>query len=305
LREEHTTEIEIELLIVNAKVFNTFNRKFEVGQVAIAGEKFFYKSASDLSYLRPQKTIDANGRYMIPGLLDIHMHIESSMTLPSIFSKAALAHGVTTIVADAHEVGNVFGLEGIKEYFQEETELDIFQAIPSSVPSTTSLLETTGGEIGLKEVEELLASPEVVCLGEAMNFKGIVSEPDSLIRQIISLVSEKYPRMPIEGHVPKITKEELAMFSYQGITADHTHQTPESIVEKIYNGMFIELQGKSITKENIATVVDHHFYEYVALITDDVMADDLVHGHLNQILKSAVACGMPIEWAIYISTYPP
>lgn len=295
----------IDLLVTNVQIFNSFNRQFESGSIAISEGKFFYRSQEELSYLNPKEVLDGGNRYMIPGLLDIHMHIESSMTLPSIFSKAALTYGVTTIVADAHEVANVFGIAGLKEYFKGETELDIFQAIPSSVPSTTKALETTGGVIELAEVAELLDSPEVVCLGEAMNFKGIVSQPASLIRQIIALVQEKHPRMPIEGHVPRITGEELARFSYQGVTADHTHQSPESILEKVYNGMFIELQSKSITPETIKTVVDHQLYEYMALITDDVMADDLLTSHLNGNIKKAVACGLPIEWAIYMSTYTP
>lgn len=297
--------MQVDLLVENAQVFNTFIQKFEAKHVAIAGERFFYISEENLKYLEPKATIDAGGRHMIPGLIDCHMHIESSMTIPSIFSKAALYHGVTMIIADSHEVANVFGLKGVEAFLQAETELDIFYAIPSSVPSTTVDLETTGGVIGLPEVRELLKSPKVMCLGEAMNFKGIISEPDSLIRQIIRECQTTRPTMPIEGHVPKITKEDLATFIYHGVTADHTHQSPASIYEKICNGMFLEMQGKSITKENIQTIVDNHFYEYVALITDDVMADDLLEGHLNQIVKNAIKCGMPAEWAIYTSTYTP
>ncbi|MGX7420365.1 adenine deaminase C-terminal domain-containing protein [Carnobacterium gallinarum] len=294
-----------DLVIINAQVFNSFIRKFESKNVAIRGEKFYYITPEELTYLAAEKTIDAKGRYMIPGLIDSHMHIESSMTIPSIFSKAALYHGVTTIVADSHEVANVFGIEGVEAFLKEETELDIFYAIPSSVPSTNPDLETTGGIIGLNEVRELLASPKVMCLGEVMNFKDIVSDPDSLINQIIALCKELRPNMPIEGHVPKIWEEDLANFIYHGITADHTHQSPESIYTKICNGMFIEMQGKSITKENIETIVKHSFYEYVALITDDVMADDLLTGHLNGIVKKAIDCGMPVEEAIYTSTYTP
>lgn len=294
-----------DLVITNAQVFNSFIRKFETKNVAIRGEKFYYITPEDLNSLDASTTIDAEGRYMIPGLIDIHMHIESSMTIPSIFSKAALYHGVTTIVADSHEVANVFGIEGVEAFLKEETELDIFYAIPSSVPSTNPDLETTGGIIGLKEVRELLKSPKVMCLGEVMNFKDIVSDPDSLINQIIALCKELRPNMPIEGHVPKIWKEDLANFIYHGITADHTHQSPESIYTKVCNGMFIEMQGKSITKENIEAIVTNHFYEYVALITDDVMADDLLTGHLNGIVKKAIECGMPVEEAIYTSTYTP
>ncbi|SEK73890.1 adenine deaminase [Carnobacterium iners] len=110
------------------------------------------------------------------------MHIESSMIPPSIFSGAALSYGITTVVADSHEIAIVFGQAGMEAFMQEKTDLDIFYAIPSSVPSTTPQLETTGGLIEVKEVVSLLKHPKVIALVEAMNFKGITDEPNSLIR---------------------------------------------------------------------------------------------------------------------------
>jgi adenine deaminase len=242
---------------------------------------------------------------LIPGLMDIHMHIESSMTSPSIFSEAVLTHGVTTVIADAHEIANVFGMEGLEAFFSQPSVMDIFYAIPSSVPSTTPELETTGGFIGVEEVKQLLKHPKVIALGEAMNFNGIVNEPDSLIRQILRAVQTERPLMPLEGHVPRVSGLELSKFLYAGITADHTHQSPESIYEKITNGMFLEFQKKSITPENIRVVVENHFYEYMAIITDDVMADDLLKGHLDANVRLAISCGMPAEQAIYCATYTP
>lgn len=295
----------IDLLITNANVFNTFLKTFELKNVAIQDGKFFYLSPvseMDFDFL---EQLDAKGKTMIPGLIDIHLHIESSMIPPSIFSKVGLTHGVTTIVADSHEIANVFGIKGIQAFLAEETEMDIFYAIPSSVPSTTSKLETTGGTIGIEEVRELLADPRVIALGEAMNFKGITSEPDSLIRQILRETQTLKPFLPLEGHIPRVSGIDLAKFMFTGITADHTHQTPESIYEKISSGMFIELQKKSLTKENLALIAKYNFYEYLAIITDDIMADDLLEGHLNANVKLAIECGMPVEQAIYTSTYTP
>ncbi|MEG0474222.1 MAG: adenine deaminase C-terminal domain-containing protein [Carnobacterium sp.] len=295
----------IDLLITNANVFNTFLKTFELKNVAIQDGKFFYLSPvseMDFDFL---EQLDAKGKAMIPGLIDIHLHIESSMIPPSIFSKVGLTHGVTTIVADSHEIANVFGIKGIQAFLAEETEMDIFYAIPSSVPSTTSKLETTGGTIGIEEVRELLADPRVIALGEAMNFKGITSEPDSLIRQILRETQTLKPFLPLEGHIPRVSGIDLAKFMFTGITADHTHQTPESIYEKISSGMFIELQKKSLTKENLALIAKYNFYEYLAIITDDIMADDLLEGHLNANVKLAIECGMPVEQAIYTSTYTP
>lgn len=298
--------MQIDLLLEHAHVFNTFFKRFERKNIAIAGEKFYYLSPEDLRFLKPQEVVDASGKYIIPGLIDIHMHIESSMIPPATFSGAALAHGVTTIVADAHEITNVFGMAGMVAFMAEETALDIFYAIPSSVPSTTPDRETTGGFIGVDEVRELLEHPQVIALGEAMNFKGITNDPDSLIRQILKTVQEERPFLPLEGHIPRVSGEDLAKFLYAGLTADHTHQSPESILEKIGSGMFLELQKKSLTPENIGTIVEHGLYEHVALITDDVMADDLVtEGHLDAMVRLAIQGGMPIEEAIYTSTYTP
>lgn len=295
--------MKIDLLIKNAEVYNSFLKKFERKHAAVSEGKFFYVGLMDLEDSAPVQVLDASGKYMVPGLIDIHMHIESSMTSPSIFSGAGLANGVTTIVADSHEIANVFGMEGIESFLAEETEMDIFYAIPSSVPSTTAEMETTGGKIELEEVRELLSSPQIIALGEAMNFKGIVSEPDSLIRQILNETQQTHPFLPIEGHVPRVSGIDLARYQFAGITADHTQQTPESIYEKVSSGMFIELQKKTINPENIRMIDQHQLYEYTALVTDDVIADDLLDGHLNANLKLAVDCGMPLEQAIYISTY--
>ena len=199
--------MKIDLLIKNAQVFNTVKQCFETKYVTVSGSKFYYITSKDVSHLQVEQEIDGRGKYLIPGLIDSHMHIESSMTTPSIFSKAVLPFGVTTVIADAHEMANVFGIDGLTEFMNAETELDIFHAIPSSVPSTTPELETTGGLIGLDETKTLLAHPKVICLGEAMNFHGIAHEPESLIRQIIELCKEQRPTMPLEGHCPKIYEE--------------------------------------------------------------------------------------------------
>lgn len=297
--------MKVDKIITNVQVFNSFLKKFEWKDVAILKGKFFSIGIDASADLKSDAVVDANGNYMIPGLIDIHMHIESSMVPPSIFSKAGLTHGVTTIIADAHEIVNVFGVEGMDAFMNEETEMDIFYAIPSSVPSTIPALETTGGFIGIEEVQQLLNHPKVIALGEAMNFDGIVNDPNSLIRQILHTVQEKKPFMPIEGHVPLVTGLDLAKFMYQGITADHTQQSPKSIYEKISSGMFIELQRKSLTKENMEVVVNNQFYEYCAIVTDDIMADELLKGHLNANVQLAIETGLPVEEAIYMSTYTP
>ena len=161
--------MKVDQLIKNVNVYNTFTQSFEHGNVYVLDGKFYHLKLEE--DLESDLIIDGKNKYMIPGLIDIHMHIESSMTIPSEFSKAVLKHGVTTVVADPHEIANVLGIEGIETYMSNATTLDIFYSIPSSVPSTNSLLETTGGMIDSANVKQLLQNPKVLCLGEVMNFK--------------------------------------------------------------------------------------------------------------------------------------
>lgn len=294
----------VDLIIENGNVYNTFLQKFENKDIAILDGKFYYIS-SNMKELKAKNIVDYKDKYIIPGFIDIHMHIESSMTVPSQFSKMVLPHGVTTVVADPHEIANVLGIDGINYFLSSDTTLDIFYGIPSSVPSTNSNLETTGGKILEEDVLELLKNPKIMCLGEVMNFKDLVSKDNTLIKKIIKICKETKPNLPIEGHCPKISGLDLAKFIYAGVDADHTQQTPESIYEKITNGMFLEIQRKSINKNTIKTLVDNNFYEYFAFVTDDVMADHLKEGHLNKIVKLAVDLGMPINKAIYCATYTP
>lgn len=295
--------MEVQLIIKNLKVYNSYFKKFIQGDVVINDGKFLHIGNNYEDRLTSKNIIDGNNKYMIPGLIDIHMHIESSMTIPSEFSKAAIKQGVTTVVADPHEIANVFGIEGIEEFIKSKEKLDIFYGIPSSVPSTGNHLETTGGEITVNEVKELLSHENILCLGEVMNFKDLIEDENSLINNIINVSKDK--KIPLEGHCPKIDGVDLSFYIYRGVDGDHTQQSVASLEEKIRNGMFIEMQHKSMTKENIKFLVENNLYEHFALATDDVMADKLTKGHLNELVKEAVNLGMSIENAIYVATYTP
>ncbi|WP_297713837.1 adenine deaminase C-terminal domain-containing protein [Clostridium sp.] len=295
--------MEVQLIIKNLQVYNSYFKKFIQGDVVINDGKFIHIGNNYEDRLTSKNIIDGNNKYMIPGLIDIHMHIESSMTIPSEFSKAAIKQGVTTVVADPHEIANVFGIEGIKEFIKSKEKLDIFYGIPSSVPSTSNHLETTGGEITVNEVKELLSYENILCLGEVMNFKDLIEDENSAINNIINVSKDK--KIPLEGHCPKIDGVDLSFYIYRGVDGDHTQQSVASLEEKIRNGMFIEMQHKSMTTENIKFLVENNLYEHFALATDDVMADKLTKGHLNELVKEAVNLGMSIENAIYVATYTP
>lgn len=317
----------IDYIIKDAQVYLTFLQSFEKRDVAVSGERIFAVSPKFAD--GAVRTVDGSGMYLIPGLIDIHMHIESSMTYPKEFSRLALKHGTTTVVADAHEIANVFGMEGIRSFLDQKTELDIFYAIPSSVPATSWELETPGAAIGEEEAAQMLEDPRVLCLGEVMNFKDLV--PDDLERsdgpsaeaetsgsvgvaaaagtktlRLIQMCRSRRGRdIRIEGHCPKISGMDLNRFIFAGVDADHTQQTPESVLEKSELGMFLELQKKSLTPEVVEAVCSHSLYENVALITDDTMPDQLLEGQMNRILRTAVEAGMPVEKAIYCATYTP
>ena len=333
----------VDFIIKGAWVYMTFRRCFEKRDVAVSGALISEVAPEIVTEDPAVGIVDGRGKYLIPGLVDIHMHIESSMTYPEEFSRLALLHGTTTVVADAHEIANVFGLEGTKAFERQKTELDIFYAIPSSVPSTSNELETAGGEIGEAEVEQMLADDRVLCLGEVMNFQSLVAEPEAAgvgkaelggteaagagnvelggteaagagnvelggtkIQRLIALCRKRRGRdIRIEGHCPKISGRDLNRFIFAGVDADHTQQTAESVLEKTDLGMFLELQLKSLTPPVVEAVKTHGIYDNIALITDDTMPDQLMGGQLNRVVRTAVQAGMPAEQAIYCATWTP
>ncbi|MGH0054510.1 MAG: adenine deaminase C-terminal domain-containing protein, partial [Sphaerochaetaceae bacterium] len=246
------------------------------------------------------------GLYLIPGFIDIHMHIESSMTTPTEFSNAVLPHGTTTIVADCHEVANVFGLEGLLDYMDLPSLVDVFYAIPSSVPSTSPELETNFGSIDVQEITTLCQRKDVIALGEIMNASDLFSKGENRTKRIIKTFKAHKPGFPIEGHCPRITAEKLSQFIAAGVDSDHTHQSAESIKEKASAGMFLEIQRKSINAKTIKALCTPQLAGKFCFCTDDVLPDVLVHeGHLDAVLREALQFGMPIEQAIYAATYSP
>ena len=310
--------MKVDLVIENAWVYRTFRQCFERMDIAVAGGKFFDVSpVSDFvgdseqrvsarrGEWEAESVFDGTGKFVIPGLVDIHMHVESSMTYPEEFSRTVVPFGVTTVVADPHEIANVFGLEGILSFMEQETELDIFYGIPSSVPATRTEMETSGAEFGEKELRELLRDERVVCLGEVMNFKDLVAEGDTKSKRFLKVCGECGRKVRIEGHCPGLSGGDLAAFIRAGVDADHTEQTAESVLEKTDMGMFLELQEKSLKEEVVEVVKRKQLYENIALVTDDTMPDRLMEGHLNRIVRLAVAKGMPAEKAIYLATFTP
>lgn len=298
----------VSLLIKNAQVFNSYLKQFVSADVSVSDGKFFYVDRECSNTVTAEKIIDAKGYYMLPGFVDIHMHIESSMMTPGPFGKFLASCGVTTIVSEPHEMANVKGIRGILEMIQaaEESPVDIFYGIPSSVPSTNEKLETTGGVIDFEAMKHLLDEKDVVCVGEIMNYRQIIQENDLEITKFLNYLRQERPNYVIEGHCPSLTGLDLAKFLYQGINGDHTEHTLEEIKQRIENGMFIELQDKMLKEDVLNYIRENRLYEYCSFVTDDTMADVLYQkGQLNYVVEKAIQRGFPLEEAIYCASYTP
>ncbi|MGJ9385715.1 adenine deaminase C-terminal domain-containing protein [Salipaludibacillus sp. CF4.18] len=298
--------MKIDTLINNVTVFNSYFKKFSINNVGILNGKFIYIGKRGEESFQANDVIDGTGKFMIPGLIDIHLHIESTMVTPDTFSFGLIKNGVTTIVPEPHEMANVFGLQGVTEMIKASRYcmVDMFYSIPSSVPATS--METTGGSIGIAEIDELMETEEIICLGEIMNYVDVISDKETKSNQIIEHIRAKYPYLTIEGHVPKLLDLDLHKMIYAGVDSDHTHQTLQGIEERLAAGMFIELQEKSMSQEIIDYLVEHQVTEHFCFVTDDVMADSFENrGHLNHLALKAMKMGMDIEQVIYACTYTP
>lgn len=300
--------MKVDLLVKNVKVFNSYLKKFKDGNVAILNNKFLYIDNNRNIEFEASSTIDGKNQYMIPGFIDIHMHIESSMMTPAPFCHHLSKNGVTTIVAEPHEIANVFGKKGIEAMIAAENSINtsIFYGIPSSVPSTSPDLETTGAILDFEEMKNLTSNPKVICIGEIMNYRKVIVDNSLDICKFIEYVKKNKPQYAIEGHCPKLLDLDLAKFLYLGINGDHTEHTFEEFVQRFENGMFMELQAKSISSELINYIKENNLYEHFAFVTDDTMPDTFLHkGHLNVVIKKAIQAGINIENAIYCATFTP
>ena len=253
------------------------------------------------------KSIDylasAPSRLICPGLVDAHVHVESSLLVPSEFARVALCHGTIASVADPHEIANVLGIKGVK-FMLENGSITPFYfcwGAPSCVPATD--FETAGGELGLKEIEELLGLSQVGFLAEMMNFPGVITR-DKLVLEKIALA--KALDKPIDGHAPLLRGDELSAYIRAGISTDHESTSLEEAREKIEKGMKILIREGSAAK-NFETLKPLllEVPEMCMFSTDDAHPSAFLRGHINQLVRRACDFGVPFLTALRVASLNP
>lgn len=228
--------------------------------------------------------------FILPGLIDAHIHVESSMLIPSEFARLAVVHGTVGTVSDPHEIANVLGVSGVKFMIENGNSVPFkfnFGA-PSCVPATP--FETAGAELGIEEVEALLQMPEIKYLSEMMNFPGVLYNDPVVMAKI---AAAKKAGKPVDGHAPGVTGENAGKYIAAGISTDHECFTIEEAHEKIGFGMKILIREGSAARnfETLYPLIDE-FPDHVMLCSDDKHPDDLAAGHINILIKRAIAKGL-------------
>ncbi len=299
----------VTLAIKNAQVLNAAFHTFMKADLYIDQSHFAWIDYEQNAPYEADTVIDAQGALATPSLIDVHMHIESSMLTPGPFCEYIAHHGVGTIIAEPHEIANVFGIEGIQALVEagRHSPIDVYFGIPSSVPSTDLTLEGPGAKIDQNDMKTLLGLPEAKCLGEVMNYQRIVREnPQLEVKDFIDWARIHRPDLVLEGHCPKLIGKDLARFIELGIRGDHTEHTVEELQDRYRQGMLVEIQNKMVRPEVIEFIKAHQLYERTSFVTDDVMAHDLTrHGHLDHVVRRAIKAGFPLAYAFYCATTVP
>lgn len=296
-----------DLLVVNATIVDVITHSSFRGWFALQRGRFVEVEAGDApasDVVSAEQVLDAEGAYVLPGLLDVHMHIESSLVTPRRFAEAVLPWGTTTVLQDPHEIGNVLGPAGIRWMIEASRGLPlrVLSAIPSCVPATSPELETPNARITPDDVADLAEEPGVIALGEMMDFQGLIAGDPHLQGM---LAAGAAAGLSLEGHVPTLSGPDLSRYVAHGIRSDHTLMTPEKLREQLRKGLWIMVQEKSLSEALVAAVMALPDRSRVMLITDDVMPNRLTSGHMSRLIETAVALGWEPHDAIAAATLRP
>jgi len=230
--------------------------------------------------------------YILPGFVDAHIHIESSMLVPSEFAKIAVKHGTVATVSDPHEIANVCGLEGVEFMIEngKQVPLKFNFGAPSCVPATT--FESAGATINSEAIKSLLQNPEIKYLSEMMNYPGVIFRDEEVLKK---LSWAKYFNKPIDGHAPGVVGEDLSKYISEGISTDHECFTYEEALEKLQKDMKILIREGSAAKnfEALIDLLPEH-YENIMFCSDDKHPDDLLISHINALCARAIGKEMDL-----------
>ncbi|MBF4693858.1 adenine deaminase [Fusibacter ferrireducens] len=287
----------VELVLHNALILNVFSGQWHLSDLAI--DKGIIVGFG--GYIG-KKMMDLKGAKVIPGLIDAHVHIESSMLTPYEFEKLILPLGTTTVIADPHEIANVLGMDGLRYMIEasEQCLLDIYLSLPSCVPATP--FEHSGAQLDAKDLALYANHKHVVGLGEVMDFNGVLVKNKDIMAKI-----ELFKRMgkPIDGHAPGLTGVDLDRYISTGIRTDHECETVDELREKIEKGMYVMIREGSAARNFDVLIkgVDSGNLNRILFCTDDRHPQDIVdEGHIDNHVRKAVANGLSFENAIQIAT---
>ena len=285
-----------DLLLKNAKIINVFTAEILEGDIAIAHSRIVGIGPG----YRAKKTVDIGGRYVSPGFIDSHVHIESAMVPPPEFARAVVPRGTTTVITDPHEIANVLGLDGIRYMMDmaKHNPLSVYINAPSCVPSTN--METTGAALRWYDLQTLLNDEYVLGLAEVMNFPGVVYGDEEVLDKIRAF--EGHIK---DGHCPGLSGQALNAYAAAGIASDHECTTVEEALEKLRLGMVIFIR-EATNAHNLLPLlplITPENSRRICFCTDDRHPSDLLDvGHIDYMLRTAIEHGVPPITAIRMAT---
>ena len=283
------------LVLKNARIVNVFTHEVHPGDIAIAGDRI-----AGIGHYEGLEEIDLEGRYVVPGLIDAHMHLESSMVMPSEFARAVLPRGTTTVIADPHEIANVAGLAGVRFLLESSRDimLDVFMMLPSCVPATP--YDSPGSSFTSNDMEKLYDDVRVLGLGEVMDFQGVVSGRQDIMQKI-----KLFQGRMIDGHAPGLTGLALNAYTAAGIRTDHECVGTDEMLEKLRLGFYVLIREGSAAKDlsALAKGVNSNNLGRCLFCTDDRQMEDIIKfGHIDNNVRMAIKCGIDPVSAVIMAT---
>lgn len=287
-----------DLVLKNAKYLNVFSNEFLCGDIAVANGLIAGVGKYD-----GKTEIDVSGKLVLPGFIDAHIHLESSMVTPAEFAKAVVAHGTTTVITDPHEIANVMGIDGVEYMIQASQNLpiDVHFMMPSCVPATE--IDESGAELDCKDIDLYLDNKKVLGLAEMMNYVGVINGDKNVLSKI---VTSQAHHKKIDGHAPELSGNDLNAYIAAGVYSDHECSTFENALEKLRKGQFIMIREGTAAHnlKALMPLLTQQYYARCMFATDDKHPSDLLcGGHIDYIVKQALKNGADPIVALKTATH--